>query len=326
MIVSHMTAAIDMLKKKPVKVDGFCINKEQAARLASLRQCSVSQAAEVAVALYCAGPEDEYFKKKCAKHIPNAAATIAREHKSEFLETIEVAGQTIYLTHLKKVIQHYCDSSSVFLKAIKDAGGHGHPVLNLLVYIDETTAGNPLNPINTRKSHLIYVTFLEFGARLCMEDFWLVAGLVTTEKASKLPGGLSQLMRHVLLHWVASPEGILQPAGFAVVLDNQPVLLRFQLYGLVSDESALKQVLMSKGAAGMKPCLRCMNVISKYHGQTLGLEPDEIIRDIAEPDPSKFVRLTDEQVFEIMSKLEHAREHSSSKDLETKSVWFQCLS
>lgn len=56
-----------MLKRRPVKVDGLCLKKDEAAKLASLRQCSVSQAAEVAVALNYVGEDDDDLKKKMRK-------------------------------------------------------------------------------------------------------------------------------------------------------------------------------------------------------------------------------------------------------------------
>ena len=62
---------------------------------------------------------------------------------------------------------------------------------------------------------MIYVTALEFNARVSLKNFWLVGGVVTHGKAKSVHGGLSEVMKEVLTHWVKSTHGILNRAGFS---------------------------------------------------------------------------------------------------------------
>ena len=63
---------------------------------------------------------------------------------------------------------------------------------------------------------MIYVTALEFKKKLSMELFWLVAGLITHEKATLVEGGMSAIFAKVLNHWVNSSYGILNKSGFSL--------------------------------------------------------------------------------------------------------------
>ena len=98
---------------------------------------------------------------------------------------------------------------------------------------------------------MIYVTALEFNARVSLENFWLVGGVVTHGKAKSVHGGLSEVMKEVLTHWVKSTHGILNRAGFSLTIDEEHLLARFSLHAFVADESALSSVLSSKSASGM---------------------------------------------------------------------------
>lgn len=99
--------------------------------------------------------------------------------------------------------------------------------LKMLLYVDETTAGNPLNPVAPKKSHMIYISAMEFTTGLGMEEFWLTAGIILADKVQRIPGGLLHVMKSILLHWTTVGTGILQENGFAVVIQREPILVRF---------------------------------------------------------------------------------------------------
>ena len=99
-----------------------------------------------------------------------------------------------------------------------------------------------------------------------------MAGLVQHDNVEKVSGGLSEIVKELLLHWHSESGGLLDPAGFAITLRGKTMLVRFSLYGMISDEGNIKQTLRSKGAAGMRPCNRCCNIISKYHGTNLDID------------------------------------------------------
>ena len=165
---------------------------------------------------------------------------------------------------------------------------------------------------------MIYVTALEFNARVSLENFWLVGGVVTHGKAKSVHGGLSEVMKEVLTHWVKSTHGILNRAGFSLTIDEEHLLARFSLHAFVADESALSSVLSSKSASGMKPCAKCFNIISKYHGATWEIDDSEELRDITSTNYSSFLQFTDEQVFDIQGRLKVVHDSQSAAKLATE--------
>ena len=176
-------------------------------------------------------------------------------------------------------------------------------VLNLVLYVDETVSGNPLNPCNSKKSHLIYISILELGLRLSQAEFWMVAGVVTTAKAAEVTGGLSEILKKILLHWLQSADGILHPAGFSLLLRGQHELVRFKLHAMIADEAALRGVLLAKGASGLKPCSKCYNIISKWHGREYQLDESDSVKDISESNHSAFMEYIDTDIFRIVERL-----------------------
>ena len=284
-------------------------------RLLAMRTCSISQAAHAALVLGGHSiEENETAYMQAWMKIKNSAAKETRNVKQQLVESLCIAGQNIWITKLPEYLQQCCDSSPVFQKVLADSVvGRADP-LNLLVYVDETTGGNPLNPVTGKKSWLIYVTVLEWNHFVKLEDFWLVASLIQHENVPKVPGGLSHIMKALLLHWHSG--GILDPAGLSIDLNGQPTLVRFKVRGMVSDEAATKLVMQFKGASGLKPCGKCVNVISKFHSRMIDLASDDLFVDIAETDVSKFVRTSDANVQHIWQSLENVHYTASKEEAE----------
>lgn len=157
-----------------------------------------------------------------------------------------------------------------------------------------------------------------------MGNFWLVGAVIKQEGVGTR---LSSIVRHLLIDWCNVNGGILHPSGISIVIGGESLLLRFQLHGMVSDESAMKYVLQNKGAAGLKPCARCCNIISKFHGKRFALQSDEVVRDITESDRTRFIKQTDAEIFEIMERLRVAHESSTAEEASQQEIvygWNYC--
>ena len=68
---------------------------------------------------------------------------------------------------------------------------------------------------------------------------------------------------------------------------------------LLADMDGLRSSLSLKGSAGMKPCLHCLNCVKKHSG----LEGEAYI-DITEHDHSKFIRATDQDIWDLADALQ----------------------
>lgn len=165
---------------------------------------------------------------------------------------------------------------------------------------------------------MIYVSALEFKTKLSLENFWLVGGVITHPEANSVDGGMSAIFASILNHWVKSSHGILNKAGFPLEIGGAQYLVRFSLHAFVADEAAIRSVLASKGAAGMKPCARCYNVISKYHGGTWDIQDGDHIIDITCAEYQKFLQFTDQQIFDIQKQLQDIDASASASELKKK--------
>ncbi|CAE7220525.1 unnamed protein product [Symbiodinium sp. CCMP2592] len=77
---------------------------------------------------------------------------------------------------------------------------------------------------------------------------------------------------------------------------QQPFILRVRISAVIADGEALRQSLSCKGAAGLKPCHMCKNVIKKNHEMTGSLQG--YLQDISSL-PGSWDRMTDEDIFDF---------------------------
>ena len=133
---------------------------------------------------------------------------------------------------------------------------------HLLAYSDEIVPGNQLSYENKRKCQTVYYSFKEFGLALSDEEAWFIATVVRSNQVSKMVGKMSSLFGGFLKLLFDRGGHDAQHAGVVLnLVGGETVRLFIKFECKVSDESALRQVWMCKGAAGIKLCLLCKNVV-----------------------------------------------------------------
>ena len=164
-----------------------------------------------------------------------------------------------------------------------------------LLYADEITPGNPLRPDNKRKQTAIYCSFLEFGASLSSEYSWLTLGVVRGTVLKTINGGLSGAMRCLVRSMFIGDSSI----GSAGILLPTGSIFFCKYHRFISDEAAGKAIFSTKGAAGIRPCMSCKNVVKRDdEGKSLlEYDPSGYLVDITCCDPSKFDGITDSDSF-----------------------------
>jgi len=133
----------------------------------------------------------------------------------------------------------------------------------VIIYSDEVTPGNALKPDNRRKVQCVYWSFAELGsAALCHADAWFMMAAVRSTVVSELDGGMSHLFKVLLPLFFNAATHHLTESGVHLEINGQARVLHARLGIMVSDESAIRQVLLAKGAGGIKPCVCCKNVVA----------------------------------------------------------------
>lgn len=197
------------------------------------------------------------------------------------------------LTHQKRLRLNGMIRKGMF-KAVP-----GRP-LGAILYLDEVTPGNVLRPDNRRKFWSIYLGFKEFAAAaLCREQFWLPLAVLRTCVSHDVKGGISLAVRELIRSVLLAPCE-LSHIGVAVDMLGGPQLVRADLKHILADEAALKSVWSCKGAAGIRPCMLCRNVMALRSDLTEG---QEYLVDVACSDPARFHLSTDEDIWEAWDNL-----------------------
>lgn len=201
---------------------------------------------------------------------------------------------------LDTLLAYFCEECEPFRKSLIAALviAAGSP-LDAIVYLDEVTPGNILRPDNQRKFWAIYISFRNFGADLlCREELWLPIAMIRTTVVHRIPGGISHAMRLLLRSIFVEPCKFAS-VGVALQLDV-PRLATGRLSNLIADESALKSVLCSKGAAGIRPCAICRNIVMLGSNLTEG---QDYLKEISCSDAAAFDKATDQDIWDAFDLL-----------------------
>ena len=131
----------------------------------------------------------------------------------------------------------------------------------IIAYTDEAAPGALLKADNSRKAHLFYWCFEEFGVEvLSREDAWLFGGLLRSKILNKsVDGGLSTVFKYWMKTFFAS--GVDLSAGVSWHTRQGPLMIYAVLGTVLGDELALKSLWSVKGSSGSLPCMMWQSVI-----------------------------------------------------------------
>ena len=206
----------------------------------------------------------------------------------------------VWTTRLSLAVEHRCQQSSNYHSALRRIAANG-PTIGV-VYLDEVVPGNVLRPDNRRRSYCLYFSFLH-PSMLRSELGWIPVAVRRSTITASLKGKVAGLVSHVIR---CMAEDF---TGFAVDKSN-PFLVVVQCLYMVADEAAIKAAAGSKGASGLRPCLRCNAV----YGQQTNLRG---FPSISEDDYRRFVIQSDQDVKDTMTFLQqHADRPTRLKEFE----------
>ena len=165
----------------------------------------------------------------------------------------------------------------------------------LLLYNDEATGGNILQPDPSKKASLWYFCLRELGRRWS-EVMWHPFCLIQHTWIDKVEGGFSAVLKAVVKHLLDQNL----PQGFPVQLPNGLSILRCKLTWMIADLDSLRAGLSSKGSAAIRCCSYCRNCIKR----DTGLEVyDDYFLDVASSEIQKFDMQTDTDIFQVVDDL-----------------------
>ena len=226
------------------------------------------------------------------------------------LRAFKVDGLEVPYMSLAALLQAKCDSCAFYRRCLHRAASQHENKLRLIVYSDETHGGNVLAAPAARKVVLIYVAWLEFPI-LYWEQVWLTACVLKSTDAQSCAGGFASVLTGLLESYKQEAQD-----GMAIQMEDSCELIFIQDIILLSDHEGFRSALGCKGAAGLKPCLKCLNVLS--NGKAEGVVGHV---DVCQNDISKFQSMSLDMVADVAARLEAEKVQSKRNDLETLLGW-----
>ena len=216
-----------------------------------------------------------------------------------------IAGSTLHWEFaspsklLKLFMQECVPFRNMFMLTAAATVARNEP-LSVILYHDEFTPGQVLKPDNKRKTTCFYFTFAEFGDFIRSEYAWMPLACFRHTLTAVVSGGLSTAVKLVLRSFFFGPENFVD--GAVIPLEGMGNTLVFgRMMCMIADEAAIKQTFAIKGASGLLPCLKCLNVVLQNHG-ILEHDADKYFVDITAP-ASKFALATNTDVWQKFDKL-----------------------
>ena len=206
----------------------------------------------------------------------------------------------------KAMLHHLCSACPAFASSVQSASNRRPPSAirpgRIALYSDEVVPGNVLSHDNKRKMQVIYWSFIEMGgARLASEDFWMTLTVIRSSVVNDMVGGMSYVFR-MLLQAFFDPSSHDFRTGVSIRIGGLASVMFAGLGMIVSDESALRQTWLCKGAGGTRLCMGCKNVVA----HDSGLVENDRSGYLVPSTCSEFAKLdlhTDETIREIIDKL-----------------------
>ena len=185
-------------------------------------------------------------------------------------------------------------------------------LLTLVVFSDDATPGNILAARQPKKSCMTYFSFLELPV-LFLDSCWLPLGNIRVNEITEQKYSHAEYLR-CILEFVHDTTQY----GMAITLRGQSSLVRIGNIIVLGDREGLGAFAGCKGAAGLKPCWRCCNVISG----TGKLPPNHVHLGCA--DTSQWRLQTNSGLMAVVAHLRGCTTKKSLQEAEKYLGW--CLS
>ena len=261
--------------------------KEQFSALRQIRTLTQAECREVVALLH----EDDAGRKTCSR--------LSQVHPKALpcLRELRVATDdgvlTVYYMSLAEMVQTKVNTCPFYAESVRRIRDLDSRHVRFVLYADDTQGGNTLNAVATRKATLIYGLFLDFPVHY-LENMWLTLCICKASDVAKCRGGLAAVLSALMEAYQQEVD-----MGLCIDIEGDPTLLFIPKIQFIADHDCIRAATGCKGAAAIKPCVKCKNVLALNRDTAV---PDHI--DIKCSDPKMFVPMTQGMVEEAARLLE----------------------
>ena len=155
---------------------------------------------------------------------------------------------------LADLLQKKVETCPLFAESLRPVIARDPLRVRLAIYCDDAQGGNVMSAKATMKAPLIYAIFLDFPI-LHLENLWLTLAVIKARDVAKC--SLAACMTELFTFYKLEMEH-----GLAIeITKGDPDLIFVPEIVYLGDHEGLRASLGCKGAAGVKPCLKCANVV-----------------------------------------------------------------
>ena len=151
-----------------------------------------------------------------------------------------------------------CMTFADFMKGLMDSTDTAN--WGIVIYTDEILPGAQLKINNNRKLVSFYWSFVQFGAKLGVEDCWLHLATIRRSWMTSAKCGWSQVFKELCKLFFKKPKDLASGVVLNLV-GHGPCTLFAKIGAVIGDAPALQSVWGWKGATGWKCCFFCQNVV-----------------------------------------------------------------
>ena len=184
-------------------------------------------------------------------HVYPTASKLVQKHWSGVNKDVP-----IYVNSFPDLLQAKVDTCPLYARLLSDAWQENEGSLTLVLFSDDTTPGNILAARQPKKSCMVYASFLELTI-LFLDSCWIPLSNKRSMEIAESKYSHAEYLRCVLgaVHDTAQH-------GIALTLRQGASMLWIRKVLILGDHEGLRAYAGCKGAAGLKPCWRCVNVIA----------------------------------------------------------------
>ena len=202
---------------------------------------------------------------------------------------------------LSRTLQENKQLAKLYVDALVEKPSSREHPWHLIVCFDEFTPGSISHPQMSRKTMDVAFNFLELGqAVLGIPATWMARIAVRAKKMSDAIGGWSACLAVFLRILLVGDLGM-ETVGVPFSFEGKVYKTFAKLECLLSDGEGLKSAWSVTGWAGIRPCIRCQNVLKK--GSDLAWRSDAFV-EIGCADHAKFVLSTPQDLEREISAIE----------------------
>ena len=203
---------------------------------------------------------------------------------------------TFYMANVPKLMQHVMANCTGY-SALVDKACKEDPTVcfDLVVYNDEATGGNLLQPDTSKKASLWYFALRQVQW-LWTDVTWHPLCLIQHTEFDKALGGFSAIVLRIIRELEEQNLAV----GFPCTFPGGKSILKCQVKWIISDLDSIRGALSLKGSSAMRCCMFCRNVIKKHAGVT---DYDDYFQDITSSKVDQFDPQTDQDIFDVWDDL-----------------------